>query len=126
MRNGRGSNTGRGSSVRGGAIGRGKGWGSTTGRAGHASQLEKVSDPWVRRESNAFCFNYTHTSGPTSTSLDSDSFFLDYIARLFTEEVWMLLVTETNRYADDNIVVSPSSHAWSPVSKTILQTIHAG
>ena len=28
----------------------------------------------------------------------------------------MTLVTVTNRFADDNIVVSPSSHAWSPVS----------
>ena len=117
---------GRGS-VRGGRHGRGRrrgsvrGCSSTRGGRGrgstsHISQLETVSDPWVKEESSAFCFNYERTPGPTNASFDSNSSILDFFARFFTEEVWTFLVTETNRYADNNRIVSPSSRAWSPVS----------
>ena len=114
-------------SVRGGRHGRGRrrgsvrGCSSTRGGRGrgstsHISQLETVSDPWVKEESSAFCFNYERTPGPTNASFDSNSSILDFFARFFTEEVWTFLVTETNRYADNNRIVSPSSRAWSPVS----------
>ena len=117
---------GRGS-VRGGRHGRGRrrgsvrGCSSTRGGRGrgstsHISQLETVSDPWVKEESSAFCFNYERIPGPTNASFDSNSSILDFFARFFTEEVWTFLVTETNRYADNIRIVSPSSRAWSPVS----------
>ena len=71
--------------------------------------LASTTDPWVRTESSAFCYNYERSPGP---AFDTNSTALDVFSRLFTDEVWELLVTETNHYADDTRIVSPSCRAW--------------
>ena len=117
---GRGFRTRRGSSSRNGSAryrrGSTIGRGSTVRIRENQTQLVTVSNPWTRGESGAFCFNYTCTPGPTCSLLNCDSSFLDFFSRFFTDDVWMLLVTETNLYANNNYVASPSSREWSPVS----------
>ena len=41
---------------------------------------------------------------------------LDFFAKYFIDEVWDLLVTETNRYAHANISSRPHSRAWNDVN----------
>ena len=77
--------------------------------------LASINDPWVRAESSAFCYNYECSPGPTS-AFDTNSTVLDVFSKFFTDEVWDLLVTETNHYADDTRIVSPSYRAWQPIS----------
>ena len=54
---------------------------------------------WKRTEPSSICHVYTETLGPTSILVTSDSTPLQISSRFFTDEVWELLVLETNRFA---------------------------
>ena len=46
---------------------------------------------------------------------------LEVFSKIFTEELWDLLVTETNRYAEQ-ARQTPTNSKWTPVSKTEMKT----
>ena len=79
------------------------------------SALEPVDENWVKLEPNSYCYQYTKTPGPTLPFTD-DTTALDIFSRYFTHEVWDLLVTETNRYAQANLSHTPSARAWTDVT----------
>ena len=54
---------------------------------------------WKRIEPSSICHVYTDTPGPTSILVTSESTPLQIFPRFFTDEVWELLVLETNRFA---------------------------
>lgn len=43
-------------------------------------------------------------------------------SHIFTEELWMRLVNETNRYAEQKRSATPSSSKWAPVTLTEMKT----
>ena len=70
---------------------------------------------WVKEEPNSYCYQYTKTPGPT-THFTNNTTALDFFTKYFTDKVWDLLVTETNRYTHANISSRPRSRAWNDVS----------
>ena len=64
-------------------------------------------------------FDYSLTPGPTSSEVTSGANLkaVDLFNRFFTDDVWDLLVEETNRYAAFNIGTSPHARPWKEVSK---------
>ena len=58
--------------------------------------LDTVTGSWVRKKSSSLCCNYEHTPGPTS-SFGPSSSALSFFFEFFTDEVWEMLKTETNR-----------------------------
>ncbi|KAG1927364.1 piggyBac transposable element-derived protein 4-like [Pimephales promelas] len=47
---------------------------------------------------------------------------LDVFSSIFTDELWDMLVTETNRYAEQTRGQTPTNSKWKPVSKTEMKT----
>ena len=70
---------------------------------------------WMKDESNALNYNYNNTPGPTTTA-GSDVTPLNLFSRFFTDEVWELLVEETNRYASENVSHTPHARPWKDVT----------
>ena len=66
--------------------------------------------------------DYSLTPGPTSSDVTSGTNLkaVDLFNRFFTDDVWDLLVEETNRYAAFNIGTSPHARPWKEVSKDLL------
>ena len=60
---------------------------------------------------------YTETPGPTSILVTSGSTPLQIFSRLFTDEVWELLVLETNRFAASVCGTTPRARPWIDVSQ---------
>ena len=61
---------------------------------------EKIlAGPWVRGESDAVCFRYSGPDDGPATPVDTSMSVPELCSRYFTDEVWTLLVTETNRHA---------------------------
>ena len=104
---GRGSARGRGAAHgRGTARGHGRGRGTTT-----ANPL----GTWKKEEPTSLSFNYPHTPGPRvhlGSTLTPSQLFCKY----FTDEVWDLLVTETNRYACLRFPCRQHARPWTDVS----------
>ena len=48
---------------------------------------------------------------------------LDVFLRIFTDQLWDLLVTQTNIYADQTCSQTPSNSKWNPVSKTEMKNV---
>ena len=46
----------------------------------------------------------------------------DVFSRIFTDDLWDMLVTETNRYAEQTRGQTPTNSKWNPVSKTEMKT----
>ena len=63
-------------------------------------------------------FRCNLSSGPRSSEISSgaDLKAVDFLNRFFTNEVWDLLVTETNRYAALNISSASRPRPWQPVT----------
>ena len=98
---GRGHATG-GSGVqgarRGCGVGRGHGSGRTRSGTGVIDGIDMIK--WKKAESEALCYTYRRTPGPI-TSLGSDATPRELFCRFFIDEVWDLMVTETDRYASE-------------------------
>ena len=58
-------------------------------------------------EPSSICHVYTDTPGPTSILVTSESTPLQIFSLFFTDEVWELLVLETNRFAASVCVIVP-------------------
>ena len=112
---GRGRARGRGG-VRG-AGGRGRGATSMRGTGCGAGLSSGGIDMinWKKDESNALNYNYNKTPGPTTTA-SSNVTPLELFSRFFTDEVWDLLVQETNRYASENVSHTPHARPWEDVT----------
>ena len=129
----RGCGQGRGRG-RGRGCGRGRGRGrstdpghdSTTPRHTRRQQsnrtipdlpiLEPVDETaWVTQEPTSYCYSYTKTPGPT-TDFSDDTTPLQFFMLFFTDEVWDLLVTETNKYANNNQSTKPTPRAWNNIT----------
>ena len=76
-----------------------------------------LTGPWLKRESEGFPWLY---SGPTpgpSQPVDTSMFASELFARYFTDEVWQLIVDETNRFAAScRQNLSDHSRPWTPVT----------
>ena len=59
--------------------------------------LDDLRGSWIKAESAALAFNYKLNHGPTSSCVNSSS-YVWYNCQFFTDEVWTLIVTETNCY----------------------------
>ena len=112
---GRGRATGGGGvqgARRGHGVGRGRGTGRTRSGTGVIDGIDMIK--WKKAESEALCYTYRRTPGPI-TSLGSDATPRELFCRFFTDEVWDLMVTETNRYALENISHTPHARPWEDV-----------
>ena len=69
---------------------------------------------WVKEEPISYCYQYTKIPGPTIHFTDNTT-ALYIFTKYFTDEVWDLLVMETNRYAHANTSSRPHSRAWNDV-----------
>ena len=110
-RGGRGRGRGCG---RGGGRGRGRGGGRgrTRERAIHRSGgLEPINGEWEKKQPTSLRYPYTLTPGPSS-QLGGSTSSLDLFCCYFTDRIWDLLVTETNRYASQASSTSAHARPW--------------
>jgi len=113
---GRATSHSRSSRSRGRGRGCGRGRGATPGSPtahtpGSTNQLETVSDHWHKREPDSCTYMYNKTPGST-IPIPDDTSSLDLFCRFFTDDVWELLVTETNRYAHDHPSTKPTPRVY--------------
>ena len=115
---GRGTGTPRG---QGRGVARGRGRGRATGRGHPSPSMESLCSPpssmtndspsgsdsdtrllkrkWMMREPNQTIYTYTGGAAGPTTPVNTSMSALELFSRFFTDEVWDLIVTETNRYA---------------------------
>lgn len=72
--------------------------------------FHKIEGRW-EKEPTVVLHEFTQTPGPSS-HIDSDSTPRDLFCRFFTDDVWDLLVTETNKYAAENASTAPHTRPW--------------
>lgn len=89
--------------------------GSTTGTSIHHS-LHEVVGNWKKEEPAFTLFPYMKVPGPTFTDVTPSCSAYDLFSRFFTEEVWELLVTETNCYAEETHSHTPHARPWVEVT----------
>ena len=70
---------------------------------------------WEQDKEPSFEHTYTATCG-SNVSYSDDTTAVDLFCSYFTEEVWALLVTETNRYAKTNRFGKPKACAWIDIT----------
>ena len=96
------------------ARGRGRGGTSATSDTDHA--LPEVAGTWeADEEPQSVLYRYREIPGST-VPFDDDTTAVSLFYRYFTDEVWNLLVTETNRYAQANLSSMPHARAWTDVT----------
>ena len=67
---------------------------------------------WKKEEPTSYTLPYSKTPGPTSPNVTPLSTTGDLFCRFFTDQVWDLVMVETNRYAN-SFVDNPSARAWT-------------
>jgi len=80
--------------------------------------LDTVTDNWQKQEPSSCSYPYQKTPGSTLPFPDGTT-KVDLFNRFFTPEVWDLLVSETNRYAEANLPShssKPSARTWENVT----------
>ena len=78
--------------------------------------LDSLGGVWNRVEPVRTVVDYSLTPGPTSSEVTSGA-NLKAVDLYFIDDVWDLLVEETNWYAAFNIGTSPYARPWKEVSK---------
>ena len=79
--------------------------------------ITPVTDDWSVAEPTSHQFTYTKTPGPTSAAICSGNQTAgDLFCRFFTEEVWDLIVSETNGHAETFVSTTPTNRPWVSVS----------
>ena len=79
--------------------------GSTRARSVRGGRLTKqksqnqllLEGPWEKEESNSLIFPYQGSEPGPTTSIDTCTSVADIFSRFFTDDVWGLLVSETNK-----------------------------
>lgn len=79
-----------------------------------------LSNKWEKKEPLACHYQYTKTAGPTS-QLDPSLTPSQLFFRYFTDDVWELIVRETNRYAHGNLSDAPHARPWEDVTTPEMQ-----
>ena len=78
---------------------------------------ESVEERWEKKESTSFVYPCRSAAGPTTPLATlQDETALDLFCRFFTDDVWQLIVDETNRYASANTASTPHAWPWSDVT----------
>ena len=78
--------------------------------------LPEVARTWESDE-EPLSVLYHYREIPGSTILFDDNVTaVSLFCRYFTDEVWNLLVTETNHYAQANLSSMPNAHAWTDIT----------
>ncbi len=104
-----------GASRRRGHSRRGTGRGRSRGRS-HGDENDRIDvSKWKKEESEAVSYPYTMTAGPTMR-LDSDVTPGELFSTFFADDVWDLIVQETNRYAYANVGHTPHARPWEDVT----------
>ena len=75
--------------------------------------LHEIGSVWKKEEPTSYTMPYTRTPGPTSPDVTSQSTPGDLFCHFFSDEVWDLIMVETNRYANSFIDNNPSTRAWT-------------
>ena len=70
---------------------------------------------WKKEEPSSLCFNYGLTPGPR-IHLRNNITPLELFCKYFTDEVWDLLVTETNRSACSRFPCCQHARPWTDIS----------
>ena len=119
---GRGHPRGRGRARgRGHAHGRGRTPSTSRGASSGTSSrhtdsvvggLPVVDGTWEKREPTPTHYNFNEIPGPSS-DIDRNSNPAQLFCRFFTDEVWDLLVEETNKYANANTSTAPHARPWN-------------
>ena len=87
---------------------------STASDTDHA--LPEVAGTWESDEEPlSVLYRYREIPGST-VPFDNNTNAASLFCRYFTDEVWNLLVTETNRYAQANLSSMPNAHKWTDVT----------
>ena len=89
---------------------------TTTEHVDVDQSLPPVGGTWEQdKEPDSLLFTYTGKHG-SNVPFTADTSAVDLFYNYFTEDVWALLVTETNRYAQQNLSEKPSARVWTEVS----------
>ena len=81
--------------------------------------LDQLGGSWNKAEPVRTVFSYSLTPGPTSLEVAPGSYLraVDLFNLFFTDEVWDLLVLETNRFAALNLSHTPRARPWQDITK---------
>ena len=77
--------------------------------------LPGVEGTWEDEQPNSLLCTFAATRA-SNVLVTDDTTAADFYCSYFIDEVWVLLVTETNRYAQTNFSDKPSACAWTDVT----------
>ena len=78
--------------------------------------LPEVTGIWESDEEPlSVLYHYRKIPG-SKVPFDDNTTAVSLFCRYFTDEVWHLLVTESNHYAQANLSSMPNAHAWADVT----------
>ena len=124
---GRGAGHGRG---RGAGRGRGRGG---RGRGGRVARPQDPELEWSRTYNLPADRPFVEQSPGPTQRYPADTRAGAFFDQMFTDEIWDMLVTETNRYHDQQAASEPNKHKrkWDPVTKDRMKAfigimIHMG
>ena len=112
----------RGSRGRSGIRGS-SGQGSSHLSASTIAVLHEIGSVWKKEEPTSYTMPYTRTPGPTSPDVTSQSTPGDLFCHFFFDQVWDLIMVETNRYANSFIDNNPSTRAWTDTTVEELKLL---
>ena len=81
--------------------------------AGTIAVLHEIGSVWKKEEPTSYTMPYTRTPGPTSPDVTSRSTPGDLFCHFFSDQVWDLIMVETNRNANSFIDNNSSTRAWT-------------
>ena len=93
--------------------------GTTRGR-GHTPRPNPLGE-WKKAEPHSYCYGYYLTPGATGTFAPHIS-PLELFCKFFTDEVWDLMMVETNRYAGLNLPGQQYASIWDDVTVDDMKT----
>ena len=111
-------NRGRGRGAGRGRGGRGCGQGGR-GRGGRVAQPQDPELEWSRTYNPPADRPFVEPSPGPTQRYPADTRAGAFFDQMFTDEIWDMLVTETNRYHDQQAASEPNKHKrkWDPVTK---------
>lgn len=111
---------------------RGGGRGGGRGRAGRGERPQDPPIPWSRHYIPQAAMPFGEQSPGPTQRYPNDCGEGAFFNAMFTDDLWNLIVTETNRYHDHQALADPHKHKrkWSPVTREEMEAfvgiIHMG